>query len=426
MQKVLIVDDELYIREQMRTIVDWRDFDLALVGEAENARAALQFLSKQPVDILITDLSMPGLSDMAYLNILREEFPNLRIVILTMHQEFELIQQALRIGVDDYIAKAQVDRKTFGNILRDILVRLRGLPQGHCCLTPSIDCVYYPDAAGVAGNSATRLDPSFYLYPSDDHHGGVRIHVDGVHNMNYQHILAILHQYTAQVLFYEYREGVDAYAFSAADFSGDDKRLPLPAQLSDMVMNTGWIFDATAIDTINRLLPPSRMTREMVTAFFFKPFMLAAQYTGINPAQYFEKTTAINWWYQWENWLYDIREKNMNLLSRESLARQRVENAARHLRLHYCENISVADMLDLTAMSKSAFSLAFKEYTGATFGDFLKKLRVEQAKKLLLATGLPVASIGDEVGYPDERHFRRVFLDVSGETPNGFRKKAKS
>jgi two-component system response regulator YesN len=80
MQKVLIVDDELYIREQMRTIVDWRDFDLALVGEAENARAALQFLSKQPVDILITDLSMPGLSDMAYLNILREEFPNLRII----------------------------------------------------------------------------------------------------------------------------------------------------------------------------------------------------------------------------------------------------------------------------------------------------------------------------------------------------------
>ncbi|MGI5857094.1 MAG: response regulator [Candidatus Merdivicinus sp.] len=58
----MIVDDEKIVRAEIRRLADWEKYGMEIVGEAENGRAALHFLQENPVDLMITDLSMPGLS----------------------------------------------------------------------------------------------------------------------------------------------------------------------------------------------------------------------------------------------------------------------------------------------------------------------------------------------------------------------------
>ena len=87
-------------------------------------------------------------------------------------------------------------------------------------------------------------------------------------------------------------------------------------------------------------------------------------------------------------------------------------------------------ILDLTmraaysmGMSAAYFSRKIKAETGATFLEKLTELRVSNAKKRLLMTGLPVGEIGRSVGYPDSNYFVKVFKRSTGLTPSEYREK---
>lgn len=71
---------------------------MEVVGDSGSGEETLEFLRKREVDLLFSDLEMPGLSGIPFLQEARLIRPDIQIVVLTMHQEFELIQQALRIA----------------------------------------------------------------------------------------------------------------------------------------------------------------------------------------------------------------------------------------------------------------------------------------------------------------------------------------
>ena len=111
MIRVYVVDDEKLVRRGIIGLIDWEKYDMEVVGDSGSSEEALRFLGEKGADILFSDLEMSGLSGIPFLQQVRQSFPGLQLVVLTMHQEFELIQQALRIGILDYITKAQIDEE---------------------------------------------------------------------------------------------------------------------------------------------------------------------------------------------------------------------------------------------------------------------------------------------------------------------------
>ena len=107
MIRVFVVDDEKLVRRGILGLIDWEKYGMEVVGDSGSGEETLEFLRKREVDLLFSDLEMPGLSGIPFLQEARLIRPEIQIVVLTMHQEFELIQQALRIGILDYITKAQ-------------------------------------------------------------------------------------------------------------------------------------------------------------------------------------------------------------------------------------------------------------------------------------------------------------------------------
>lgn len=105
MYKVFIVDDEPFIIEGLYDAVDWPRFDIEIVGHAENGKQALEKLQNLPVDILITDISMPIMTGLQLIAEARKIKPELKVIILSGFDDFAYLKEAMRLGIENYLLK---------------------------------------------------------------------------------------------------------------------------------------------------------------------------------------------------------------------------------------------------------------------------------------------------------------------------------
>ena len=98
--------------------------------------------------------------------------------------------------------------------------------------------------------------------------------------------------------------------------------------------------------------------------------------------------------------------------------------AVRRIERTFTGPLHASEVAAEIGMSRSCFSVKFKKYTGATFGDFVSKLRIGRAEELLLHTELGVAEIAEKSGYEDVYYFSRVFREKMKCSPAEYRKQA--
>jgi len=101
---------------------------------------------------------------------------------------------------------------------------------------------------------------------------------------------------------------------------------------------------------------------------------------------------------------------------------QKLEQALRYIRENFSRDLNMAVVSNHVSMNYSVFSQEFKQYTGKNFVAFLKELRMEEAKRLLVETDLRVIEISQRVGYENEKHFMKTFKAEYGVSPSVYRK----
>lgn len=105
MFKVLIVDDEPFFREYLRTVWNWEAYGFVICGEAKSGIEALQIAKKTFPDLALVDIDMPNMDGLLLSEELKKRFPDISIVMVSGHGEFEYARKALKIGVEDYLLK---------------------------------------------------------------------------------------------------------------------------------------------------------------------------------------------------------------------------------------------------------------------------------------------------------------------------------
>ena len=101
MYKVLICDDEKWVRRGLVSTIDWNALGVSQVLEARNGKEALAIVQSQKPDLIITDIKMPILSGLQMVDALKEDFDAHNVIILPGFRDFELAHQALLLGVRD-------------------------------------------------------------------------------------------------------------------------------------------------------------------------------------------------------------------------------------------------------------------------------------------------------------------------------------
>jgi len=104
MIKILIADDHAIIRRGLCHIVAGEP-DMDVVGEAENAQQTLDFISRQHFDVVVLDINMPGRSGLDVLKEIKQERPNLPILVLSVHSEEQYGVRVLKAGAAGYLNK---------------------------------------------------------------------------------------------------------------------------------------------------------------------------------------------------------------------------------------------------------------------------------------------------------------------------------
>lgn len=107
------------------SIMPFNRYGMQLVGDASSAEEALAVLAEESIDLVITDISMPGMNGIDFLRVLKDKYPHVRSVVLTCHQDFDYLQQALRLGALDYMVKTQFDDQSVDALLGRVSTQLR-------------------------------------------------------------------------------------------------------------------------------------------------------------------------------------------------------------------------------------------------------------------------------------------------------------
>lgn len=105
MFKVFLVEDEVVIREGLRRSIPWEQCGFTYTGDASDGEIALPMIRRQPPDLLITDIRMPFMDGLALSQLVHQEFPDTKIIIISGYDDFQYARQAIEIGVEQYLLK---------------------------------------------------------------------------------------------------------------------------------------------------------------------------------------------------------------------------------------------------------------------------------------------------------------------------------
>jgi len=124
MWRVILVEDEVFVRESVKELIDWNSMGFEVTGEAGNGVEALQLIHDMKPDLVLADIIMPQMDGIELLKKTREAGYKTKFVMLTCMSEFEYLRQAMEYGASNYILKLSMNvkdlRETLGKIRAEL------------------------------------------------------------------------------------------------------------------------------------------------------------------------------------------------------------------------------------------------------------------------------------------------------------------
>jgi two-component system, response regulator YesN len=128
--RVVIVDDEILIRQGIKHYLNWEQEGFQIVGEASNGKEALELIEQTKPHIVITDIVMPIMDGEEMTRILKANHPEIEVIVLSSFSEFHYVRSTFQSGVADYILKPKLDAQELLAILRKTAGRIPTLQLG--------------------------------------------------------------------------------------------------------------------------------------------------------------------------------------------------------------------------------------------------------------------------------------------------------
>jgi|GEM_PF-2019877 Response regulator containing CheY-like receiver domain and AraC-type DNA-binding domain len=120
MIKVLLVDDEPLILNVIKNKVPWESFGMEIVGTALDGQNALEFIQKNDIDIVFTDVKMPHMDGNEFIQMALQIKHDTKFVVLSSYSDFPLVKKAFQAGAIDYILKVDIDSQVMLDILQHL------------------------------------------------------------------------------------------------------------------------------------------------------------------------------------------------------------------------------------------------------------------------------------------------------------------
>lgn len=486
MKSLLIVEDEKMIRQGLRVMIQRSGVPVDVILECRNGEEALGVLETQQIDVMFTDIRMPRM-DGIELTKRAQGLPHPPLIVaVSGYDDFSYAVEMLRNGVREYLLKP-VDRDKIQQIMQqleqelaqrrenyenELLIgrqQMRHLLSGADCtpeemqtLKQKYDSLFYEGSYVVCcgekegeapGNPGVILlenvdDGYVYVLEEEDLPPFLKNELpDGAAGISrpYQGL---------EHLREAYREAAEArkraFCIGRA-VNGTEEPARVPQGLRDEAAKL--LNEQNCSQRIQ--LVGSGRTEELDRQWG-RLFAEVAQ-ERIAPDDFFqmlqETLQEIGKIYgdgtnaEWKeeqgrlmhilayadlqqyrevlmDWIMEIhREKNNK--EEGTVSDRKMQMAVEYIAENYNKDLNMAVVSNYLSMNYSQFSYSFKQYTGESFVNYLKEIRIREAKRLLAETDLKVQEISMMVGYENEKHFMKTFRSQCGVSATEYRKNMK-
>jgi two-component system, NarL family, response regulator NreC len=127
--RIVLADDHTILRQGLKSLLA-EEHDIQILGETGDGIEALQLVERKKPDILVVDVMMPGMNGLEVTRQVKEHFPEVKIVVLSMHMKEAYVMEAIRNGASAYVLK--------DSQATDLISAIRGVMQGRRFLSPPL------------------------------------------------------------------------------------------------------------------------------------------------------------------------------------------------------------------------------------------------------------------------------------------------
>lgn len=333
MLKVLIAEDEPWIRAAIVEMVESIGHDIKVVGDVTNGEEAWHMIQQLWPTVLITDIMMPEMDGLELARNISEHRIPMAVIIISGYENFQYAQRAISYGVNRYLLKP-VNQEDLRNALFEAMGKLTEIEKLNHYL---IKIQTYFDTI----NDVDSVEGIKGLYKLVDD-------IKSLKHMNYPAYLSLLRIVESKIS--SMLASIEVKHAAMSNFSG------VPDQ--EVRKHLGSLAEAW-------FLHPERNKKEL---------------------------------------------------------KQVIKTACDFIHSHYPDDLTLTQMAEYTNLSISHFSSLFKRYTGESLIAYINQVRVEKAKELLRNSNDKIYLIAEEVGFSSQPYFIRVFKNVTGMSPNEYRK----
>lgn len=454
MLNVLLADDETRTLHHLMTGVPWFQLGMEVCCTASNGSEALAFIESHPIDILITDIRMPGMDGLELCQRVRERYHDMSIILLTGYADFEYARRGIELQVTDYCLKP-IDTEQLTATLRravrqgygrsssrsDALLDLieegnsQEITRTFSDLGIKGDSVYIAGSIGVhnieqaiGAQFSCKVGRHKYLYFSGH----------PFHTQEASHIIAFSKKRSGIGLFptsVPYGQTARAisdvlvmtYQYFINGTSTLCERLvdgPLTQELFRQLPKKGkepgqlkaWLHDLSQANC--SLLFNIRTAFRFVNQVLLSPAM---QNSGEGFFDSFEQMAA-----DYSCLSNLLEELSAAVYTQEPRPAPPFEgpdsflSIMSYLNAHYDQTVSLKRVSEELHLNASYISQLIKNETGLNYTQYITELRIEKAKELLTNTKLSLAEISEAVGFNDYFYFIKKFKREVGVTPGKF------
>lgn len=380
---LLIVDDEDVIREGIKRTVQ-HTYPNMQVSLANSPEEAARMLRSRPMDIVLTDVLMPGMTGLELMQLSRHRHPQVKWVVISAYSEFTYAQEAVRLGAKDYLLKP-IGKELLVQTIEKLIAEIKLENEQAMERNQFKQQLKYVREA-VFQRLASGLDLGWMdLTAWMKHHPTFRlimVRMDSDRSVQLEHFM--IENVLGECI---EREG------KGFTTSLDEKSLVGLITLREDRMIRAMV-DSLRIE-LNKVLkvPFQVMVSEVMHSF----------------SEVSREVARMR------------QEALIHIHDQETGGQSIMEVAVQYMKANYHTDLSLEKVAAIVYLNPAYFSQLFKQKVGYGFKEYMTQLRMEQAKLLLLNTPLKLADIAERIGYQDVKHFTQVFRKKHQATPTEYR-----
>ncbi|MCI2047280.1 MAG: response regulator [Faecalibacterium sp.] len=415
MRKILIVDDEILVRVGFRSITDWEAHGYTILGEASDGAEAMELIRAQQPDIVLTDLMMGKMDGFALILACKQEFPQVRFVVLSSYNDFENVKRAMKLGAVDYIFKLTAKPAEILKILDEIPETAPSAPKDEALVRknlPAIKANLILTAAQKSYLRAASLEAKFReMGLTTDFEKPYRVMY--FRNDSLPTLVARGDIPETQLMKYSMGNIIQEVLSSCC-----------PAET--------YSFTGSDVLSVLAVSTDSAPGEETLGSTFARIYEYIKRYLGI------ETAAALSGVFCGLDAFSEAVRSCERTLNRQAAApkgvlqldsggcRPEIEQIKQQIKRNIQENFTVPDAAVCCNMSESYFSHLFKKEVGMSFVDYVNLCKIQEAQHLLAETDLRISEIGEKVGVLNPNYFSVLFKKTTGCSPQDYRRAAGS